>query len=232
MITVVALSFLFSFGNVWALGITLGVPPYIAPLIAPAVDLTVIGCLLGAHELSRQNATRQQIRPVRRLLIFASTVTLALNIAEPLITGHYGKAAFDSVGCLLLIGWAEIGADLLHTIHADEQHPNPTADSPPRGPRAVHQSAPRTRPAKATEAGPQESALPLGSKEARDQDLLHRARAEDVLHWQHHQRPISADTLRKHLHIGTTTARRLVTQLRNDTHTNLHHQGPIPPVSP
>ncbi|KLL09861.1 hypothetical protein [Protofrankia coriariae] len=35
MITVVALSFLFSFGNVWALGITLGVPPYIAPLNRP-----------------------------------------------------------------------------------------------------------------------------------------------------------------------------------------------------
>jgi threonine dehydrogenase-like Zn-dependent dehydrogenase len=28
-----------------------------------------------------------------------------------------------------------------------------------------------------------------------EQDLLHRARAEDVLHWQHYHRPISAETL-------------------------------------
>ncbi|ONH32530.1 hypothetical protein BL254_21420 [Protofrankia sp. BMG5.30] len=40
---VVALSFLFAFGNVWALGIRLGVSAYVAPLVAPAVDLSVIG---------------------------------------------------------------------------------------------------------------------------------------------------------------------------------------------
>ncbi len=54
--------------------------------------------------------------------------------------------------------------------------------------------------------------------EARRQDLLHRARAEDVLHWQQHQRPISAETLRKRLHVAAGTARGLVTQLRNDAH--------------
>ncbi|ABW14014.1 hypothetical protein Franean1_4646 [Parafrankia sp. EAN1pec] len=32
-------------------------------------------------------------RSARRLLIFAGMVTLALNIAEPLIAGQYGKAA-------------------------------------------------------------------------------------------------------------------------------------------
>lgn len=56
------------------------------------------------------------------------------------------------------------------------------------------------------------------AREARRQDLLHRARAEDVLHWQQHQRPISAETLRKRLAVGTGTARGLVTQLRADTH--------------
>lgn len=58
-------------------------------------------------------------------------------------------------------------------------------------------------------------------KKAREQDLLHRARAEDVLHWQHHQRPISADTLRKRLHVGAPTTLKLVAQLRSATHTRI-----------
>ncbi|THJ25658.1 hypothetical protein E7Y31_23285, partial [Candidatus Frankia alpina] len=45
--------------------------------------------------------------------IFSSMVTLSLNVAEPLIAGHYGRAAFDAVGPLLLIGWAEVAPDLL-----------------------------------------------------------------------------------------------------------------------
>ncbi|CAO5226506.1 hypothetical protein FAGKG844_1000007 [Frankia sp. AgKG'84/4] len=63
------------------------------------------------------------------------------------------------------------------------------------------------------------------AREARNQDLLHRARAEDVLHWRQHQRPISAETLRKRLEVGTSTARGLVTQLRTDTHTALDGQA-------
>ncbi len=35
-------------------------------------------------------------RVARRLLIFASMVTLSLNVAEPLIAGKYGKAAFEA----------------------------------------------------------------------------------------------------------------------------------------
>ncbi|OHV37402.1 hypothetical protein CC117_16840 [Parafrankia colletiae] len=54
----------------------------------------------------------------------------------------------------------------------------------------------------------------------------HRARAEDVLHWQHHQRPISAETLRKQLHVGAATARKLVAQIRSDTHVKLDSQPP------
>jgi hypothetical protein len=73
--------------------------------------------------------------------------------------------------------------------------------------------------------------LDVGDSEARRQDLLHRARAEDVLHWQQHQRPISADNLRKRLHVATGTARGLVTQLRSDTHVALNGMGEPPPTS-
>jgi hypothetical protein len=41
-----------------------------------------------------------------------------LNVADPLVTGDYGKAAFDAVGPLLLIGWAEVGPDLLRALTA------------------------------------------------------------------------------------------------------------------
>ncbi|MFE1961500.1 hypothetical protein [Streptomyces sp. NPDC059479] len=51
MAAVVGLTFLFGFGNVWTLALRLGVPPWVAPLVAPAVDLSVMGLLL--HHLRR-----------------------------------------------------------------------------------------------------------------------------------------------------------------------------------
>jgi hypothetical protein len=104
--TVVGLTFLFGFGNVLNLALRLGVPLRVAPLVAPAVDLSVLGLLLGTRHLALTGASSEVLRPARRLLIFASVVTLALNVADPLVAGKYGKAAFDAVGPLLLIGWA------------------------------------------------------------------------------------------------------------------------------
>ncbi|MGW4213646.1 hypothetical protein ACWEIJ_37080 [Lentzea sp. NPDC004789] len=47
MSAVVGLSFLFGFGNVLNLALRLGVPAWVAPLVAPAVDLTILGCCLA-----------------------------------------------------------------------------------------------------------------------------------------------------------------------------------------
>lgn len=47
---VVGLTFLFGFGNVWPLALRLGVPPWVAPLVASAVDLSVMGLLLGTSD--------------------------------------------------------------------------------------------------------------------------------------------------------------------------------------
>src|SRR6266550_2003823 len=98
--TVVGLTFTFGFGNVLTLALRLGVPVWVAPLVAPAVDLSILGLLLGTRHLALHGATADELRPARRLLIFASLTTLALNIADPLITGAYGKAAVDAVGPL------------------------------------------------------------------------------------------------------------------------------------
>lgn len=109
MATVVGLTFVFGFGNSLALGLRLGVPVFIAPLVAPAVDLSVVGLLLATRHLALHGARPELLRPARRLLVFSSLVTLALNVTEPLIAQEYGKAAFDAVGPLLLIGWSEVG---------------------------------------------------------------------------------------------------------------------------
>lgn len=73
-------------------------PAWVAPLATPAVDLSIVGLLLGTRHLALTGASPEVLRPARRLLISASVVTLALNGAEPLVAGEFGKAAFDAVG--------------------------------------------------------------------------------------------------------------------------------------
>jgi hypothetical protein len=97
------------------------VPVFVAPLVAPAVDLTVLGLLVGTRHLALSGASDDVLRPARHLLLAASSVTLFLNVADPVFSGQWGKAAFDSVGPLLLIGWAEVGAGLLQAIGAASQ---------------------------------------------------------------------------------------------------------------
>lgn len=186
--TVVGLTFLFGFGNVLNLALRLGVPVWVAPLVAPAVDLSILGLLLGSRYRALHGATPEQLRPALRLLIFASVTTLALNITDPLVTGAYGKAAFDAVGPLLLIGWTEVGPGLLQAI--------------------TTVSSPATTPADTEIAeGPTTAVLA-------ENDLLTRARHADAEHWTTYQRPISADTLRKHLRISTSRTRLLVSIIR------------------
>lgn len=228
---VVGLTFMFGFGNVATLGIRLGVPTYVAFLVAPAVDFSVVALLLGTRHLALHDGPAEVIRSARHLLVFASTVTLALNIAEPLIAGHYGKAAFDTVGPLLLIGWAETGPNLLQAMQTSGANASPAVLQPvggsstPTGHDSSKTPASLSQPDK-TPARSTETSLERADAGAREQDLLHRARTEDVLHWQQQHRPISSETLRKRLHVGARTARRLVAQLRNDTHVTLDRRTP------
>jgi hypothetical protein len=130
---VVGLTFLFGFGNVLNLALRLDVPVWVAPLVAPAVDLSILGLLLGTRHLALAGASVELLRPAWRLLIFASVVTLALNVADPVVAGDYGKAAFDAVGPLLLIGWAEVGPSFLQAI----------GDAVPQRPRVVRSPSSR-----------------------------------------------------------------------------------------
>jgi hypothetical protein len=222
---VVGLTFLFGFGNVLNLALRLGVPVWVAPLVAPAVDLSILGLLLGIRQLALTGATPAHLRPARRLLIFASTVTLALNVADPLITGQYGKAAFDAVGPLLLIGWAEVGPDLLRALTIARQPGDATLDEakPVQAafadkPTAVGQAAPESsRDDTKADGASADGQSGRTASAMVDDDLLERARDANALHWNEHRRPISADTLRRKLRIGAARSRLLVAIIRVDS---------------
>ncbi|MEU0470701.1 hypothetical protein ABZ215_42470 [Amycolatopsis sp. NPDC006131] len=216
---VVGLTFLFGFGNVLNLALRLGVPVWVAPLVAPAVDLSILGLLLGTRHLALTGAPADLLRPARRLLIFASVVTLALNVADPLVAGEYGKAAFDAVGPLLLIGWAEVGPGFLQAIGATSSS---TGVHDVVGIDQADVQVPETREGDSAWRQVEQEELAVreqGRQVPRKRPpevLLDQARREDAAHRVAHQKPISADALRVRLGIGATQARRLVKIVRSE----------------
>jgi hypothetical protein len=175
--TIAGLTFAFGFGNVWALGLDLGVTPWVAPLVAPAVDLSVMA-LLTALAYLRANGTSSNLFPARLLLVFSGVVTLALNTTASFMAGEYGRACFDAVAPLLLIGWSEVAPKLLLTLHG----------TVPAGHEAVFE-----RPASVRDEQP---AIPDA--------LVARAKQLDAEHRRLTGRPISRDKLRAEL--GTSNA--------------------------
>ncbi|MGW2862537.1 DUF2637 domain-containing protein [Streptomyces sp. NPDC001205] len=144
MSTIAALAFVFSFGNVWSLALRLGVPRPIAPLIAPMVDLSVLGLLVGLRHLSLKGIDPSELKGAIRLMHLSGLLTLALNIAEPLAARHYGRAALDAVAPLLLLGWGAVGPQLLrhfHTLTNPEPAPAPDIEPAPEE-SPVPESAP------------------------------------------------------------------------------------------
>lgn len=145
------------------------------------------------------------------MLLGASAATLALNVIDPLLAGHWGRAAFDAVGPLLLIGWAEVGPVLL----SDMEKPGPE-QRPSHGRTDVpHVSARAADPASQKD---QRSSNGMGVD-----DLIHQARLENAQHWAEHRRPISAETLRRKLRVGAARSRALAAAVRLDD---------APPASP
>ena len=70
------------------------------------------------------------MKAATRLMHISGLLTLALNVAEPLAAGHYGRAAVDAVAPLLLLGWGTVGpaapAPLPHRHPPhDTEHPGP-----------------------------------------------------------------------------------------------------------
>ncbi|SHN14611.1 DUF2637 domain-containing protein [Actinacidiphila paucisporea] len=130
MAVIAALAFVFSFGNVWALALRLDVPHPIAPLVAPMVDLSVVGLLVALRFLALHGVPENELRAGTRLLHLCGLLTLALNTAEPLLTGRYGRACLDTVAPLLLLGWGRVGPSFLAQFHT-LTHPTPLMEAAP-----------------------------------------------------------------------------------------------------
>ena len=184
---IVVMTFAFSLGNVTQLCLDLGITAWIAWLVGPAVDLSVVGLLTGMRYLSLHGYTDTQLAKLRRMLRFCGLLTLALNTAGSVTHGQYGTALVDAVGPALLIGWSEVGPWMLRQIHAV---------SPP-GPATQPEAAP---------APTQPVGLPAR--------LLARARELDAEHRSATGRPISRDNLRAQLRIGRDRASALVAAVR------------------
>jgi hypothetical protein len=223
---ITALTFAFGFGNVWALGRSLGVPSFVAPLVGPAVDLSVAGLLIGIRHLSMAGVPRDQLRQARILLTACRAATLALNIAGPVTAGAYGRAAFDSVGPGLLIGWAETGPGMLRFLYARRGIADPVlnggeARPDPAGEELPADSGPALNgPVDEAEVGG--SGRPDANRTGRAgaaglDELLAEALRIDRAHRLKHQRPVSAETLRKQMRIGSMRGRALVQRIR-DSH--------------
>ena len=131
---IVAMALAFSVVNVTRLCLDLGVTAWIAWLIGPSVDLSVIGLLTGIRFLSLHGYTDEQLARLNRFLRFCGLLTLALNTAGALWHRQYGTAAVDAIGPVLLIGWSEFGPWLLREINAvcPSAAPEPAAAERPQ----------------------------------------------------------------------------------------------------
>ncbi|WP_328544539.1 DUF2637 domain-containing protein [Streptomyces europaeiscabiei] len=209
MIVIAALAFVFSFGNVWSLALRLGVPGPIAPLIAPMVDLSVVGLLVALRYLSLRGLPADQMTAATRLMHFSGLLTLALNVAEPIVAGHYGRAAVDAVAPLLLLGWGSVGPQLLRAFHtvARPAVPAPLPDEiesePATGPEAPSPAEPPPAPVAPPIAPAPAPASPVVKV---PEPLLTEARSIATSHRTEHGEPITAVQLKTRLGIGLPMA--------------------------
>ncbi|MFJ8805948.1 DUF2637 domain-containing protein [Streptomyces sp. NPDC102490] len=231
MVVIAALAFVFSFGNVWALALRLGVPRPIAPLIAPMVDLSVVGLLVALRFLALRGVPKRELEAGTRLLHLCGLLTLALNTTEPLLTGRYGRACLDTVAPLLLLGWGHVGPAFLaqfHTLTRPTPHLEAAAISEPVPDEAPAPEPPT--PAPVVAASPAEelepalapaAALPIAvakttrpaSGPALPAALLDAARRIADTHHAEHGTPITAAHLGTRMGVAQPVATAALAQL-------------------
>jgi hypothetical protein len=195
---IVVMTFAFSLGNVTRLCLDLGITVWIAWLVGPAVDLSVVGLLTGMRFLALHGYTPADLVALRRMLRFCGLLTLALNTAGSIAHRQYGTALVDAVGPALLMGWSEIGPWMLRQIHA------------------VRPAAASTHEQKeGNENQDLKSAVPaMARPPVLPPALLARTRELDAEHRATTGRPISRDNLRAQLRIGRDRASALVAAVR------------------
>lgn len=124
-------AFTFSFGNIWQLARTWGVPEPIAPLVAPMLDISVIGLLTAIRYLSLNGIPGRRLLTARLLMLACAATTWGLNIAQAVIDHRWGAVVMDSVAPALLLGWAEVAPTLLRLTTDTEIEAQPHAATTP-----------------------------------------------------------------------------------------------------
>lgn len=98
------------------------------------VDLSVVGLLVGLRYLTLRGVLKEELKAGTRLLHLCGLLTLALNTAEPLLTGRYGRACLDTVAPLLLLGWGHVGPAFLAHFHTTAHLEDATTATPAPAP--------------------------------------------------------------------------------------------------
>lgn len=94
------------------------------------VDLSVVGLLVALRFLALRGVSKAELRAGTRLLHLCGLLTLALNAAEPLLAGRYGRACLDTAAPLLLLGWGHVGPAFLAQFHTLTR-PTPRLENTP-----------------------------------------------------------------------------------------------------
>jgi hypothetical protein len=158
-VVVGGLCFLFSAGNVYQLATDLELWVWIRPLVAPAVDLSIVALVVGIRFLARRGVSGRELRRPRLFMLAVGLAAWALNTAGAVADGDWGKAAFDSLAPGLLIGWAEVLPWFLRQFRAVTHPTVPAVPGVPVPlPAAAPQPAGTARPAPATAPSPGQSA--------------------------------------------------------------------------
>jgi hypothetical protein len=197
---IASLSFAFGFGNGWLLGLALGVPGWIAPLVAPAVDLSVVA-LLGSLHYLRSRGLGGRLAGPRLLLIGCGVITFGLNTTRSVMAGAYGRACFDAIAPGLLIGWSEVGPRILASLHGTVPvDGTPVPDEDQSSVVTGDQSVP---------------SVPLQpDRPAPSPEQIEWAKQLDQDHRQAKGRPITRDALRASLGVSNALAGEVLARVR------------------
>jgi hypothetical protein len=163
-------------------------------VVAPAVDLSVVA-LLTTMQFLRAQGVVARLTGARTLLICCGLITFALNTARPILEHAFGRACFDGIAPLLLLGWSEVGPRLLGLLHTAILTDEQTKNVP------LTQDDGRIIP---DEAGP-------------SAELVTLARKLDAEHREATGRPITRDKLRAALKTSNAVASELIRIVRTKT---------------
>jgi hypothetical protein len=199
VLIIAGLAFAFGFSNGLAVGLALGVPAWGAVVVAPAVDLSVV-TLLTTMQFLRVQGVVARLTGARMLLIVCGLITFALNTARPMLQQQYGRACFDGIAPLLLLGWSEVGSRLLGLLHTAVPSVLDTEDELSSAVPSMEDEG-RAVP---DEIGPSAELVTL----ARKLDAEHRASTG---------RPITRDKLRAQLKTSNAVASALIRLVRAGT---------------